>query len=180
MNKSPLESKKLKIIYKKGIFSNKTTNSNDECKLLTSEFEKLIQNDENPDINFTILYNTFLNLCVKKEYGIIDELYKIAKNKIESLLKSTELKTNLCVEKFISNIQKCERIIEKTKYSLINNISRFDKDAIPKINNFNSKTLILEFLKSSNILSSIKQYIIGKELTYSDTTTFNILHLIVK
>ena len=80
---------------------------------------------------------------------------------------------------FISKIKICEIIIEKTKYPLVNNISRFDKEAIMKINNFNPKTLILEFLKTSTILSNIKQFIISKEINYSEKTTLNILQLIV-
>jgi len=177
--KSPIVNKSKKIVYKKGIFSTKTLTSENECKLLISEYERLLQLDQNNEINFSLLYNTFLNLCIKKEFNLIDTLFSLAKKHIESHLKVTDLKSDSCVEMFISKIKICEIIIEKTKYPLVNNISRFDKEAIMKINNFNPKTLILEFLKTSNILSNIKQFIISKEINYSEKTTLNILQLIV-
>ncbi len=179
MHKSPITSKITKLIYKKGIMSSKSNETEIECDLLVSEYEKLVKNETSVTINYSSLYNSFLKLSIKKEYKVIDTLFMIVKREIENTLKSTQLESASCIDKFISDIKRCETLIERTKYPLLNNISRFDKEAIPKINTLNTKLLILDYLKSSNILSKLKEFVICREQNYLDQTNFKVIHLIV-
>jgi hypothetical protein len=179
MNKSPIPSKIKKVIYKKGIMSSISNETELECNLLVSEYEKLVKNETSGTISYFSLYNTFLKLSIKKEYKVVDTLFIIVKREIENTLKSTQLESSKCIDKLISDIKRCEILIERTKSPLLNNISRFDKEAIPKINTFNTKLLILDYLKSSNILLKLKEFVICREQNYSDQTNFKVIHLIV-